>query len=715
MPVTPTYPGVYIEEIPSGVRTITGVATSITAFIGRAKRGSTDKDTNTANRALTINSFADFERIYGGLWEKSTLGYAVRDFFVNGGSQAIVVRLYHSLIAKEEDERKALAATQAVAQKAADAAKVANAKPQDVASAARAEADKQTDDSAKKAADSVAKAAEAEAAKSSATAASVSGAAAAAVSQAAPVSRTFFTVAGLSLVAAYPGSWGQYLRASVDFDVSADAAASLGLTTDDLFNLTVTDVGPNGSKEKYYNLTLNKATLNSAQLIDKALEAGSKLVRWDGIAAPDPSQQVSTLANARKALAKAQQDLADATKKNDNTAIAKAQQELTDALRGLEDDVTNDGEILGDKKQALAIAKKKLAAAMSGGNANDIKAAQDAVTSAQDAVTSAQSTLDAALAALVASDGGLLEEDDFTGPGTAEAKQGLYALKLVDLFNILCIPPYKLTGNEYDVDVTLVSDAAAYCELRRAMLLVDPPSAWIDKDTAKSQFLDASDDRVGTRSKNAALFFPRLKQPNPLHNNQIEDFVPSSAVAGIFARTDTQRGVWKAPAGLDATLVGVPQLSVFLNDAENGELNPLGINCLRAFPAAGRVVWGSRTLQGNDNLASEWKYIPVRRTALYIEESLFRGTQWVVFEPNDEPLWAQIRLNVGAFMQNLFRQGAFQGQSPRDAYFVKCDKETTTPNDINLGIVNIVVGFAPLKPAEFVIIKIQQIAGQIAV
>ena len=152
-----------------------------------------------------------------------------------------------------------------------------------------------------------------------------------------------------------------------------------------------------------------------------------------------------------------------------------------------------------------------------------------------------------------------------------------------------------------------------------------------------------------------------------------------------------------------------------LTDPENGELNPLGINCLRTFPATGTVVWGARTLQGADRLASEWKYIPVRRTALYIEESLFRGTQWVVFEPNDEPLWAQIRLNVGAFMQNLFRQGAFQGQTPRDAYFVKCDKETTTQNDINLGIVNIVVGFAPLKPAEFVVIKLQQIAGQIDV
>jgi phage tail sheath protein FI len=160
-------------------------------------------------------------------------------------------------------------------------------------------------------------------------------------------------------------------------------------------------------------------------------------------------------------------------------------------------------------------------------------------------------------------------------------------------------------------------------------------------------------------------------------------------------------------------LVGVPQLSVPLTDAENGELNPLGINCLRALPPAGRVVWGARTLQGDNRLASEWKYIPVRRTALFIEESLFRGLKWAVFEPNDEPLWAQIRLNAGSFMHSLFRQGAFQGATPREAYFVKCDKETTTQSDIDSGIVNVVVGFAPLKPAEFVVIKIQQIAGQV--
>jgi phage tail sheath protein FI len=171
--------------------------------------------------------------------------------------------------------------------------------------------------------------------------------------------------------------------------------------------------------------------------------------------------------------------------------------------------------------------------------------------------------------------------------------------------------------------------------------------------------------------------------------------------------------VWKAPAGTDVSLLGVRELTVSLTDGEQGQLNPLGVNVIRTLPVIGTVVWGARTLRGADRLASEWKYVPVRRLALFLEESLYRGTQWAVFEPNDEPLWSQIRLNLGAFMHSLFRQGAFQGASPRDAYFVKCDKETTTQNDIDRGIVNIVVGFAPLKPAEFVIIKIEQIAGQI--
>jgi phage tail sheath protein FI len=207
----------------------------------------------------------------------------------------------------------------------------------------------------------------------------------------------------------------------------------------------------------------------------------------------------------------------------------------------------------------------------------------------------------------------------------------------------------------------------------------------------------------------AALFFPYLLKRDPLRGGQIDAFPPCGAVAGVMARTDTNRGVWKAPAGMTATLSNTDGLVVKLTDEENGLLNPIAINCLRTFPNIGRVVWGSRTLKGSDQLSDDYKYIPVRRLALFIEESLYRGTQWVVFEGNDEPLWGQIRLSVGAFMQRLFRQGAFQGTAPRDAYFVKCDSSTTTQDDINRGIVNIVVGFAPLQPAEFVIITIQQI------
>jgi phage tail sheath protein FI len=244
------------------------------------------------------------------------------------------------------------------------------------------------------------------------------------------------------------------------------------------------------------------------------------------------------------------------------------------------------------------------------------------------------------------------------------------------------------------------------------MLLVDPPEAADDPDGAIAA-LGADVLISSANKKNAAFYFPRLRVANPLKKNLLEEYVPCGAVAGVFARTDSQRGVWKAPAGQEAGLTGVGDLVYKLTDKENGLLNPLGINCLRVFRLIGPVVWGARTVDGADALASEWKYVPIRRLALYIEESLFRGTKWVVFEPNDEPLWAQIRLNVGAFMHRLFRQGAFQGQTPKEAYFVKCDAETTTQADRNLGIVNIVVGFAPLKPAEFVVIKIQQIAGEL--
>lgn len=541
MPATLTYPGVYVEEIPSGVHTITGVATSITAFIGQADRGPVDE-------AFVINSFGDFERNFGGLSLHSTMSFAVRDFYLNGGSKAVIVRVTNG---------------SATARATLPSAVVSPASPNPPGE-------------------------------------------------------------NLLLDASSPGSWGNNLTVLIDHSTKDKTDKSL-------FNVTIFETNPVTNQvtasEKFLNVSVSPA---NPRFIAKVLEQGSALMR-----VPVDNSNKYLMPNGRP---------------NETVTITSPQ-----------------------------------TSPPTPSTPNPVKAKGG-------------------------TDGTDVVEAQFIGAGMAGAKRGLYALEQADLFNLLCIPPFTADN---DITTALVAEAATYCEKRRAMMIVDPPSGWTTKKTAVDQFSDATTDFVGTRSNNAAIFFPRLQEPNPLRENQIEIFAPCGAVAGVMARTDSQRGVWKAPAGQEASLIGVPQLSVSLTDDENGELNPLGVNCLRAFPIIGRVVWGSRTLEGADQLASEWKYIPVRRTALYIEESLYRGTKWVVFEPNDEPLWAQIRLNVGSFMHDLFRQGAFQGKTPREAYLVKCDKETTTQSDIDHGIVNIVVGFAPLKPAEFVILKIQQLAGQI--
>lgn len=307
-------------------------------------------------------------------------------------------------------------------------------------------------------------------------------------------------------------------------------------------------------------------------------------------------------------------------------------------------------------------------------------------------------------------DGAPLDPADFIGD--YDKKTGIYALRKADLFNLLCIPPDTRDGT---LDKSVREAAAKFCKEERALLIIDPKANWDQNPSeaaalVKTEQLDPNNAVLSlTYSDYAALFFPRLLKRDPLRGGQLDVFPPCGAVAGVMARTDVGRGVWKAPAGIASTISGSDGLTVKLTDEENGLLNPIAVNCLRSFPNIGRVVWGSRTLKGSDQLSDDYKYIPVRRLALFIEESLYRGTQWVVFEGNDEPLWAQVRLSVGAFMQRLFRQGAFQGTSPRQAYFVKCDGETTTQDDRNRGIVNIVVGFAPLLPAEFVVISIQQI------
>lgn len=626
-----TYPGVYIQEVKSDVRTIIGVATATTAFLGRALRGPVDQP-------IVINSFGDFDRTYGGIWRASNLGYAVRDFFLNGGSQAVIVRLYRNEAVATA--QKTLDAASANADKAiADAETALNEQLRAANDAIAAETDetKKADLIAKRdaaldgnAPDSdLGKAVKAHTNATKAKADALSG-----VETTSPLAKalaalkaaTDKTVAKLKvkddliLSAVDAGEWGNKLQARVDYNVAESVATRYGLKPEDMFNLAIRDAS---TKDEEYIRNLTVKAENVRHLA-KVIENESKLVRVTAVPKNRPKDHPSPT------------------------------------------ETDTDKDIWGNNKF------------------------NSRVESAD-----------------VGSDGGDLTTAEFIGKGKEGAKQGLYALEHADIFNLLCIPPYQANGDiDYD---QLLPAAISYCAKRRAIMLVDPPSDWNSKEKAIAGI------KTLPKHENAAIFFPRLKQPNPEREGQIEVFTPSGMMAGIMARTDATRGVWKAPAGLEARLMGISGLTVPMTDAENGELNPLGVNCLRTMPAAGPVIWGSRTLVGDDRLADQWKYLPVRRTALYIEETIYRNIQWAVFEPNDEPLWAQLRLNIGVFMHGLFRQGAFQGQSPKDAYLVKCDSTTTTQADIDKGIVNVVVGFMPLKPAEFVVIYIKQLTGQLAV
>lgn len=558
MPVGPavSYPGVYVQEVPSDVRTITPVDTATCALVGRALRG-------PVNQAVVVNGFADYQRLFGGLWNGSAMSFAAQDFFLNGGSKAVIVRLH-------KDAQKASIAISGSAPKRAS-------KTKDASGSKSKEADES------------------------------------------PTGDGGSGGATLTLEAKHEGAWGNRLLARIETldepEILASMAARYGVAADQLFNLIVHDPAT-GTTETFSNLTV---LADSPREISGVLANESQLVSVSGTLPTQPP-----------------------------AAHPPVDPEI--------------GDVWADTN----------AHSVAGGGG----------------------------------DGTELTETEVLGDQAA--KTGIYALEHADIFNLLCIPPYKNDGS--DVAINVWSEAAAYCEKRRAILLIDSPSDWRTKSKATQGYPIAG----LSPSKNSAIFFPRVKKPNPIRGNQLEEFTPAATVAGVIARTDGQRGVWQAPAGLGASMRGVVELTVPLTDAENGELNPLGVNCLRSMPAAGNVVWGARTTEGDDRLASQWKYLPVRRTALFIEESLYRGTQWAVFEPNDEPLWAQLRLNIGSFMHGLYRQGAFQGQTPKEAYFVKCDSNTTPQADIDRGIVNVMIGFAPLKPAEFVVLYIQQIAGQIS-
>ena len=279
-----------------------------------------------------------------------------------------------------------------------------------------------------------------------------------------------------------------------------------------------------------------------------------------------------------------------------------------------------------------------------------------------------------------------------------DGRDGLYLLDEVDTFNLLCVPG--------ETNPPILMALEEFCRHRRAFLIADSAADASPSDLEQGTSISSRE------TTNAAFYFPWVTDLDI--SGAQRTFPPSGYVAGVFARTDAFEGVWKAPAGTRATLQGGPVLmpSIKLTDQRTSLLNKNAINCIREFSSTGTVIWGSRTLAGKDGFASELKYVPVRRLALYIEASISRGLSWVVFEPNGEPLWATLRLHIGNFMHQLFRNGAFQGSAPNHAFFVKCDRDTTSQKDVDDGIVNIVIGFAPLKPAEFVIINLTQITAR---
>ena len=285
------------------------------------------------------------------------------------------------------------------------------------------------------------------------------------------------------------------------------------------------------------------------------------------------------------------------------------------------------------------------------------------------------------------------------------------SLDNVEIFNLLLVPGVS--------DNVVLSAALAFAERKRAFAILDPPpqatAYQIPKSALPTIDLLGPDGTspVIPQSQNGALYFPYLLTTDPLSGLPIA-VAPSGYVAGIYAATDSARGVWKAPAGIGTSLLNTsgPVVTGLMNDPQQGVLNLDSINCIRSFAGFGTVVFGARTLVAKNQAFAQSMYVPVRRMTLFIEQTLIANLKWVVFEPNDEPLWLAIKSSIEAFLLSLFNQQALQGSQPKDSFQVKVDSTTTTPQDQQNGIVNIAVGVALLKPAEFVVIKISQLAGQ---
>ncbi|MUL63099.1 hypothetical protein BOO86_01370 [Mycobacterium sp. CBMA 234] len=762
MPIAPTYPGVYVEELPSGVHTITGVSTAVTAFLGYFLQGPMDT-------AVQIFSVADLERNFGPLAINSEAGYGIRQFFANGGAEAWVVRVASSttavplgLAAIEMGDAPTGGTGILTAVASSPGAwgnllrlgvdyntastgagfnltvtLVDNSSPPNTVA---------TETYRNLVLDST----------SSSYAPAVVNAASALIQLAAvgtptktdrpaPTGTVGGDISGLDLTTVHDQTMTVKLGgAQVGSTVTYPATAPTSLTelASTLQGLLQTQGTPPAIPATTVSVIAGSTTalqisspshqstdtftfagnLATSLKLSTGAATGTKSGNLNGLtlgALPNETMTVELDGNSLGTVtypAAAPTDLAD---------LAATLQQQLQTLPGtpIADAVVTlvPGTGATAALQVSTVSATPAAAFAFSGTLADVLELSTAAGNVQQyalggTVALAQKVPPNAppFTSNVGGDGG--QPDALALQGNQGHKTGMYALDNAPGFNILCVPD---TMNLSDTAASaVITQAAGYCQTKYAFHVVDVPQN--PSGGAASQALRESVTGIQTwmaanatlRSSYAALYYPRPQIPDPLNGFRLRPVASSGTLAGLYAQTDGTRGVWKAPAGTAAVLKNVPALGYVLNDPENGVLNQVGINCLRSLPVYGNICWGSRTLDGADQLESQWKYIPVRRLANYIEASLYQGIQWVVFEPNDEPLWSQIRLNVGTFMQQLFEKGAFQGTTPKSAYFVKCDSESTSQADIDQGIVNIIVGFAPLLPAEFVILQIQQIAGQ---
>lgn len=764
-----TFPGVYVQEIPSGFRAISGVSTSIAAFVGMAKRGPLLLPTR-------VLGFKDYERIFSADTSQGEMTDQVRQFFINKGEQAIIVRVASGAQPAAATLRNAdgdIVLTLTSRDAGLDANQIRaridyntsspertfnltlfreafDAGGAPVVSAVETHTGLGMDPNGPRYAETIINQ------QSQLVTADVDEVVvtAAATLEAFSASAPLFADedAVVDAVTAAIGNAGsnvgrfrikvgdapwltvELAAAGLDFDTIATRINTLLAphTTVQVTTATPADSPLRIQADTAGNDVLidRSPQLDIAQELGLGVGQGGIEVGSFSAARPAPSLLVSVLDGAAPGDLAALLAFGGADKATlDDLSVAVVRPFTVDrtaivypSAAGDMNQGTNTGASLLNIRENL----QAIATALSAGSPDwraevhgyrlalipvfgDSSSGENATFSSATPNLGAANQIFGGVVGERSADalGGGIDGDVALGPDYDAAYQQIQ--EKVDIFNLLLLPKSADDTATPSIRSTLWGAASAFCQKERAFLIADLEPVLQTPDGVLQELQNI---RTGVVKDHTGVWWPQV---TIVSNGTRKNVDPSGSIAGIMARIDGSRGVWKAPAGLEADVRGVLGVRVPMSDEQNGLINPEAINAVRPFPA-GVVSWGARTLDGFDNSGNtDYRYVPVRRFALFIEESLVRGLRFAIFEPNDEPLWAQIRLAGGAFMNSLFRKGAFAGRTARESYFVKADAETTTAQDQALGIVNVLVGFAPLRPAEFIVITIQQLAGQVQV